>query len=93
MRADTTSQIAGCLTFNTARNELVSASNLIEQFNVGQLDRRASNSAAKRLAGFCPTSDENESSTEFQNGAWNLFPNAPKNLAENRAVYITNSAL
>jgi len=47
----------------------------------------------EEACGLLSTSDENESSTEFQNGAWNLFPNAPKNLAENRAVYITNSAL
>ena len=34
---------------------------------------------------------EEQSSTEFPNGGWNPFPNASKNLAENKAVSVKKS--
>jgi hypothetical protein len=55
--------------------------NLLEELNVGQLEAKqqlASNATVQQRG--------NESSTEFPNGGSNLFPNAPKDLAGNRAV-------
>jgi hypothetical protein len=59
----------------------------------GRFSASSSNSAFNKPAGFCPASDENESSTEFQNGGRNQFPNATKNLMENKAVSLNNTAL
>jgi hypothetical protein len=58
----------------------------------GSFSASSSISAFKRVADFCPASDENESSTEFPNGGRNQFPNALKNLGENKAVSVKNSA-
>jgi hypothetical protein len=58
----------------------------------GSFSASSSISTFKRVADFCPASDENESSTEFPNGGRNQFPNALKNLAENKAVSVKNSA-
>jgi hypothetical protein len=59
----------------------------------GRFSASSSNSAFNKPAGFCPASDENESSTEFQNGDRNQFPNATKKFTENKALSVNNSVL
>jgi len=97
VRADTIAQAAGCQRSRALGNNLASAKSqaatLNEQFNVWQVQRVSSNSAFNKPAGFCPACDENESSTEFQNGGRNRFPNATKNLTENKAVSLNNTVL
>jgi hypothetical protein len=98
VRADTTSQAAGLPTFKFARQQSGLRQNRKQQRSMsssmsGSFSASSSNSAFNKPAGFCPASGENESSTEFQNGERNQFPNALENLAENKAVSVKNSAL
>src|ERR1700730_10483917 len=50
----------------------------------GRFSASSSNSAFNKPAGFCPASDENESSTEFQNGGGKRFSNTAKKFYEKK---------